>query len=33
VMSGALRLLDIPPDNLPLLETQSPPPPLKGGPA
>ncbi len=31
VMSGALRLLDIPPDNLPLLETQS--PPLKGGPA
>ncbi len=33
VMSGALRLLDIPPDNLPLLETQSPPSPLKGGPA
>jgi cell division protein FtsI (penicillin-binding protein 3) len=31
VMSGALRLLDVPPDNLPLLETQSPPP--KGGPA
>ena len=33
VMSGALRLLDIPPDNLPLLETQSPPPPHKGDPA
>ena len=30
VMSGALRLLDIPPDNLPLLETRS---PSKGGPA
>lgn len=30
VMSGALRLLDIPPDNLPLIETRS---PTAGGPA
>ncbi len=33
VMSGALRLLDIPPDNLPALETRSPATPLKGGSA